>query len=270
MKRAAIVLFLVFLSLFPVIWILREGQKYSSISPASGKVRVRKIESTLNSFSAETTTTKTPTPTLVSFIAKKRIPLSHGPRAQKETVEVNPAKECIQKATIRDFTKDPVIVFGNGYPSGNEFHSLRCDVRCLYTSDLTRYRYTADATLVGGLSCPNQWEIAFSMENIELEKRPGVYVMSVSKLSDVPVPYYSWSDFDIMRSVRNKSAKALASAFVSNCVPERRSIIETLMKEGVAIHSFGNCLHNKEEDSMTTEIGKYSRKIDIMSKYKVL
>lgn len=191
-------------------------------------------------------------------------------RSVKTQVHVQPHANCSWPKP-RDFQRNPVVVLGNGYPSdGVTFHALRFDVPCLYSSDHQKFHFTADASLIEpNLPCPDQSSVQFSMENVFFPPRDRTYTMLVSLKTDVPVPYYSWSDFDILRPLNNKSGTAMASAFVSNCVPERRAIIEELMKEGVSVHSFGGCLHNKEESSVTKEKGKYAAKIDIMSKYKV-
>ena len=43
--------------------------------------------------------------------------------------------------------------------------------------------------------------------------------MTVHYSSDVPVQYGSWAEYDIMRpwALANKTATALAAAFISNC-----------------------------------------------------
>lgn len=68
----------------------------------------------------------------------------------------------------------------------------------------------------------------------------------------------------------NKTGTAMATAFVSNCgASERRAFIEALMANGVTVHSFGGCLHNKNEEEVSSVAGKYERKMDIMSQYMV-
>ncbi len=63
----------------------------------------------------------------------------------------------------------------------------------------------------------------------------------------------------------------MATAFISNCgAADRRAFVEELMQNGITVHSFGGCLHNKNEDEVTNVQGKYERKMDIMSKYKVI
>lgn len=203
----------------------------------------------------------------------RKIPLldPQGPRATIQTFSYPISPNC-SRSRFRDFQTHPVLILGGGYPSGSEFHSLRCDVPCFYSSDFGRYRNTADASMTTLLSCPDQYSVTFTMENQHLlnpiHSEQG-YAMTVSLGSDVPVPYYGWSDFDVMRPASPKTGDAMASAFVSNCVAARKAIIEALIKEGISVHSFGACLHSKHEDSMTTLVGKYERKIDILSKYKV-
>ena len=56
--------------------------------------------------------------------------------------------------------------------------------------------------------------------------------MTVHYSSDVPVQYGSWAEYDIMRpwSLANKTATALAAAFISNCAANNfRNAVSEIM-----------------------------------------
>lgn len=209
-------------------------------------------------------TAATVAPAAATTTAFKKIP-----SAQEEIFEYPIRSQC-GTPPYRNFQTHPILILGSGYPEGHRFHKLRCDVPCLYTADYSLYGRSADGTMVGGALCPHQRGVSFTMENVpDIKADAQTYSMNVKATSDVPVPYYSWSDFSIMQPMTEKTNPAMASAFVSNCVLERKEVIEGLMKEGITVHSFGACVHNKEESDISNKEGKYTRKIDIMSKYKV-
>eukprot|EP00048_Salpingoeca_helianthica_P013581 m.203599 g.203599 ORF g.203599 m.203599 type:complete len:535 (-) comp15520_c3_seq1:27-1631(-) len=197
------------------------------------------------------------------------------PRATREVFDYPASKRCTEHPN-RDFHKHPILVLDSGFPMGKEFHSLKCDVPCLYSSDFARYAHTADVSKIFSvpqLKCPHQHAVLFTMENVEISTMSfeRTYIMNVSLRSHVPVPYYSWSDFPLLAPPAEKPTHikklALATAFVSNCVPERRELIQSLIDEGVGVDSFGPCVHTKNEVDVSRVNGKYSRKMDIMSKY---
>ncbi len=65
--------------------------------------------------------------------------------------------------------------------------------------------------------------------------------------SDIPVPYYSWAEYNYMMPLRPKTAKAMMAVFVSNCSAQKRlNILQDLIKYGVTVHSFGRCMHNAQ------------------------
>ena len=73
-------------------------------------------------------------------------------------------------------------------------------------------------------------------------------VMTTSLASDVPVGYFSWTEYDLMAPPKNKTQNALAAAFISNCGGHnfRLQAITKLREYGVSVDSYGACLRNKE------------------------
>ena len=76
--------------------------------------------------------------------------------------------------------------------------------------------------------------------------------MTTSLLSDVPVGYFSWAEYDIMAPLQPKTADALAAAFISNCGARnfRLQALEMLEKSNIKIHSYGACHRNHDGKGM--------------------
>lgn len=78
--------------------------------------------------------------------------------------------------------------------------------------------------------------------------------MTTSLSSDVPVGYFSWAEYDIMAPLQPKTEKALAAAFISNCIAQnfRLQALEALMEEeaNVTVDSYGTCHRNRDERGM--------------------
>lgn len=76
--------------------------------------------------------------------------------------------------------------------------------------------------------------------------------MTTSLSSDVPVGYFSWAEYDVMAPVQPKTEKALAAAFISNCIAQnfRLQALEALMEANVTIDSYGTCHRNRNERGM--------------------
>lgn len=71
--------------------------------------------------------------------------------------------------------------------------------------------------------------------------------MTTSLSSDVPVGYFSWAEYDLMAPLQQKTEKALAAAFISNCGARnfRLQALEALERANISIDSYGRCHHNK-------------------------
>ncbi|KAG2271417.1 hypothetical protein Bca52824_065972 [Brassica carinata] len=148
----------------------------------------------------------------------------------------------------RNFSKDHIFISGGD----KDFES--CSVDCAIGMKSNK---TPDAAF--GLSHqPGTLSILRSMEsaryylqnNLAQARRKGYdIVMTTSLSSDVPVGYFSWAEYDVMAPVQPKTEKALAAAFISNCIAQnfRLQALEALMEANVTIDSYGTCHRNRNE-----------------------
>jgi hypothetical protein len=183
------------------------------------------------------------------------------PGEDKEEV-YDPSKDkttCRHKRS-RDYEQDPIVI------SGRFSGRSECDVPC--TGD-----GSPDA-VVGNKQqqCPHIKSIFFTMENSIPAKGSYDIVANTQLTSDVPLPYFSWAEYDFMRPVQKKTASAHIAAFISNCGPQRRlQWMETMMKHGINIHSYGNCMRNREvpQEYLSKYGSNYNAlKIALVSTYK--
>uniref|UniRef100_A0A7N0T3B6 Fucosyltransferase n=1 Tax=Kalanchoe fedtschenkoi TaxID=63787 RepID=A0A7N0T3B6_KALFE len=147
----------------------------------------------------------------------------------------------------RDFSKQPVLVAD----ASQEFKS--CAVGCVF-----RYDEPEKADAAFGLKkAPKkvlrsmESAVYYAENNLEEARRRGYdVVMTTSLSSDVPVGYFSWSEYDIMAPVLPKTEKSLAAAFISNCAGNnfRLAALEALEKANVSIDSYGSCHRNRDGD----------------------
>ncbi|MBA0606038.1 hypothetical protein Godav_018555 [Gossypium davidsonii] len=159
----------------------------------------------------------------------------------------------------RDFNKDPIWIL----ISGDKEDFKTCAVNCSFRSNWSR---KADATfkLPKKSKTPSvhrSMESAsyYEENNITQARRDGFeIVMTTSLSSDVPVGYFSWAEYDIMAPVIPKSEKALAAAFISNCMASnfRLEALMELEKENIKIDSYGRCHKNRDERVDKVEILK--------------
>ncbi|MFQ6657458.1 hypothetical protein Gotur_027123 [Gossypium turneri] len=162
----------------------------------------------------------------------------------------------------RDFNKDPIWIL----ISGDKEDFKTCAVNCSFRSN---WSTKADATFKlpkksKALSVHRSMESAsyYEENNITQARRDGFeIVMTTSLSSDVPVGYFSWAEYDIMAPVIPKSEKALAAAFISNCMASnfRLEALVELEKENIKIDSYGRCHKNRD--------GRVD-KVEILKRYK--
>ncbi|CAL5385865.1 unnamed protein product [Camellia sinensis] len=150
----------------------------------------------------------------------------------------------------RDFQKEPILV------KGGDQECKSCAVGCKFGYNPNK---KPDAGF--GLSHqPGTASVLRSMEssqyyaanNIALARRwlRGYnIVMTTSLSSDVPVGYFSWSEYDITAPLQPKTEKALAAAFISNCGARnfRLQALEALEEADIKIDSYGSCHRNRDE-----------------------
>ncbi|CAI5461618.1 unnamed protein product [Closterium sp. Yama58-4] len=158
-------------------------------------------------------------------------------------------QEADDVAFGRDFEKQPIAVMAYETP-----RRYPCDVPCEMVGK--RRPSQLDASLAGGV--PRHKAVLRSMEPRGYYKsndpawahRDHAVVMTVHYDSDVPVQYGSWEEYDVMRPPVNKTASALAAAFISNCRANnfRLEAIKELSQH-MEVHSYGRCLNNMPYES---------------------
>eukprot|EP00271_Cylindrocystis_brebissonii_P008743 TRINITY_DN23230_c0_g1_i1.p1 TRINITY_DN23230_c0_g1~~TRINITY_DN23230_c0_g1_i1.p1 ORF type:complete len:709 (-),score=139.74 TRINITY_DN23230_c0_g1_i1:229-2355(-) len=142
----------------------------------------------------------------------------------------------------RDFQMSPVLV----RESSNQVWD--CNVSCHFVSD----RGLVDASFgQGGVGMTvlrsMEPRAYYAINDPVAAKRAGFQVvMTVHLDSDVPVGYFSWEEYDIMKPIPPKDAgPAAAVAFISNCNAQnfRLDAVDALMKS-FGVDSYGRCATN--------------------------
>ncbi|CAI5496293.1 unnamed protein product [Closterium sp. Naga37s-1] len=154
-------------------------------------------------------------------------------------------QEADDVAFGRDFEKQPIAVMAYEIP-----RRYPCDVPCEMVGK--RRPADLDASLAGNV--PRHKAVLRSMEprgyyasnNPAWAHKDHAVVMTVHHDSDGPVQYGSWEEYDVMRPPVNKTASALAAAFISNCHANsfRLEAVKELSRH-MEVHSYGRCLNNK-------------------------
>ncbi|XP_074330289.1 glycoprotein 3-alpha-L-fucosyltransferase A-like isoform X1 [Apium graveolens] len=163
-------------------------------------------------------------------------------------------------AYSRDFEKEPV------YVAGVIESSKSCAVRCIVgyhdgqkpDGTFGPEKAHKEPTILRSME-----PVSYYMENnLSYARRTGYdLIMTTSLLSDVPVGYFSWAEYDIMAPLQPKTENALAAAFISNCVSRnfRLEALEGLKKANITVDSYGACHGNRD--------GKVN-KVDALKRYK--
>lgn len=144
---------------------------------------------------------------------------------------------------------DGIEVVTSNYFDGSDVRKRTdCDVPCVWKGQ-------AYGTLrVAG----TKWEIIHSAEGPqyydELEIDPNAhlgdrYYSTTSFRSEVPLPYFSWEEYDIKSApVRYEDGIKGASFIAHNCDSknDRESMVQGILDSGFRVDSLSNCLHNAE------------------------
>ena len=158
--------------------------------------------------------------------------------------------DCVHKPK-RNYQKYPVNVYGH---SASKEILDACDIPCVYNRGDLNY---ADASLSGPSGCGHTSRISFSMESVvnypslkyETIHSTGYDIAATYELdSDVPLPYFSWAEYNLRQKPKKKTAKAMVAMFVSNCGASnnRLEYVRELMANGITVDSFGRCMHNAD------------------------
>ncbi|KAL2631929.1 hypothetical protein R1flu_016615 [Riccia fluitans] len=156
----------------------------------------------------------------------------------------------------RNFTKSPIYVaFGENqvWP--------KCAVGCVFRSSVAdNIRPDGVFRPLSGAPSWAEREAAHILRSMEsasyypendlgsARRRGYDLVMTTNLLSEVPVGYFSWAEYDLMSPVERKTESAWAAAFISNCGAHnfRLEALEGLKKHGVTIDSYGHCLRTHD------------------------
>ncbi|KAA3468057.1 glycoprotein 3-alpha-L-fucosyltransferase A-like [Gossypium australe] len=167
----------------------------------------------------------------------------------------------------RDFNKDPIWISTSGVKEDVKTCAVNCSFRSKWSrkDDATfklpkkskaprvhRSMESASYYSENNITQARRWILTILlMDGFEI-------VMTTSLSSDVPVGYFSWAEYDIMAPVIPKSEKALAAAFISNCIATnfRLEALMELEKENIKIDSYGLCHRNRDGGVDKVEILK--------------
>ncbi|KAL9235947.1 hypothetical protein vseg_010666 [Gypsophila vaccaria] len=156
---------------------------------------------------------------------------------------------------IRDFNKDPVMVAG-----GDQEEWSTCAVGCKFGFELcnkldTAFGWPQEQPTSAVLRSMESAQY-YAENNLANARRRGYDIVMTTKLSsDVPVGYFSWSEYDIMAPPQPKTETALVVAFISNCGARnfRLQALEGLEKSGIKIDSYGGCHRNRDGKGRSSE-----------------
>lgn len=130
-------------------------------------------------------------------------------------------KDSRDPAVLRDYKEHPVQI--------KQAHTQECIVPCGACDE------KCDTTLE-----------SVTMENVDplTDPDPFAVIGSCWLNSKVPLPYFSWHDFGILKPAIPKTPGNLAAAFISNCGRKPRETMLTglLNTLGSSVVSFGRCL----------------------------
>lgn len=150
----------------------------------------------------------------------------------------------------RNFSQDPILV-----ALGESAEWKTCAIGCEFLRSVAPNK-KIDAVF-GIRGEPGIASVMRSMEsaqyypdnNVATAKQKGyTVVMTTSLSSDVPVGYFSWAEYSLMDPPKNKTQKALAAAFITNCGGHnfRLEALTKLKEHGISVDSYGACLRNQD------------------------
>lgn len=139
---------------------------------------------------------------------------------------------------------------------------IKCSVSCKWIgvrSIITNVYILQNPSLKLTISMEGSWYYP----SLDIKKNKN-YLSTTSFLSEVPVPYFSFADYNIQSpEVPFASVKKYALFLASNCASKsnRENLVKYLMNR-VPVKSLGKCLRNSQDSS-----GSYNSKSLIMKQY---
>ena len=179
-----------------------------------------------------------------NLVRKK--PSKQDPNVIQETTEFLSQSDINDKGcghTLdRNYKLDPVKVTGK---FTGEFKG--CAIGCVGDNAFSGFADVYTNMPLPVDKCEHTKGYQFTMENVPVDKRRELLSGTTQLTSDVPVPYYSWAEYDYMYQPAKKTATAMLAVFISNCGAYKRlQILEELMEYNVTVHSYGKCMHNTD------------------------
>ena len=148
----------------------------------------------------------------------------------------------------------PVRMGFKGYTDRHAEKTFPCDIPCIDSGSpqivTTRYVESID----GG----SDWQLIFSMEGEAYYKNLAInptaykhnrFYSTTSYRSEIPLPYFSWSEYNIQGPAVNFDTAIKGAAFLArNCDSNnnREEIVRQLQASSFRIDSLSSCLHNAE------------------------
>ena len=144
-----------------------------------------------------------------------------------------------------------------------------CDIGC----EKTGGGYTITTYAVQG----TEWQIQFSMESSQyysnlaiddMAYRNNSYYATTSFRSEIPVPYFSWAEYNISKEAVDYDKVLRGASFIAgNCGSNshREDLVKELMNY-TRVDSLGSCLHNKDPPE-GVDVGGLQGKINLMRSY---
>jgi len=188
----------------------------------------------------------------------------------------------------RDLEADPIVIIISNNSGGfeeqfsNDLQEVRddgrsCEVPCYSTKNEEKYKSVADAYFSyqnpqpPKVFCDGAKTVYYTMENTPKDSVLYDIVIDTRNAgADITQSYGWYPGYNFWRAPRNKTAKSMACAFISNCdvvSSNRFEVLKELMSNGVTVDSFGNCMNNAKEPVIIKN-DRAENKKEIMSTYK--
>jgi hypothetical protein len=193
------------------------------------------------------------------------------PLAAKNFALVAPTKTCDWSQPAQLFSQTPSITNAFEFPAIRLSRGSRgtqpekeadpfpcrtdrsacfpCDVPCVDTS--TNVPIVGNVYIMG-----TDWEFVFSMESasnyhqlwVDHDRSPNQFYATTSFHSEVPLPYFSWAEYNISQPALDYDEAIKGASFIArNCNSKngREAVVKDLQKF-IRVDSLSRCLHNAD------------------------